>query len=53
MQDFIDTISEEMGAPMWLSGAAQAATGLKNLKETLEALEEYEFEKPEGSYILR
>ena len=38
---------------MWLSGAAQAATGLKNLKETLEALEEYEFEKPEGSYILR
>ena len=25
-QDFVDTISEEMGAPMWLSNAAQAVS---------------------------
>ena len=52
-QDFVDTISEEMGAPMWLSNAAQAATGLKNFKETLEALEGYEFERQEGDYMIR
>tara|TARA_B100001250_G_C19785192_1_gene783808 strand:- start:471 stop:1895 length:1425 start_codon:yes stop_codon:yes gene_type:complete len=52
-QDFVDTISEEMGAPMWLSNAAQAATGLKNFKETLEALEGYEFERQEGDYMVR
>lgn len=45
MQDFVDTISEEMGAPLWLSGAAQATTGLRNFQDTLEALEAYEFEK--------
>jgi hypothetical protein len=28
-----------MGAPQWLSERAQANTGLKNFKETLEALE--------------
>ena len=53
MQDFIDTISEEMGAPLWLSGAAQATTGLRNFQETLEALESYEFQKKEGSYMIR
>ncbi len=53
MQDFVDTISEEMGAPLWLSGAAQATTGLRNFQDTLEALEAYEFEKTEGTYILR
>jgi aldehyde dehydrogenase (NAD+) len=51
-QDFVDTITEEMGAPLWLSSKAQASTGIKNLHETLDALKEYEFEKPEGDYIL-
>ena len=51
-QDFVDTITEEMGAPIWLSSAAQAKTGIKNLNETLDALKEYEFEKAEGDYIL-
>ena len=37
-QDFVDTITEEMGAPIWLSSAAQAKTGIKNLNETLDAL---------------
>ena len=50
--DFVQTISEEMGAPIWLSEKAQASTGIKNLHETLDALKEYQFEKPEGGYTL-
>jgi len=50
--DFVQTISEEMGAPIWLSHKAQASTGIKNLHETLEALKDYQFEKPEGDYTL-
>ena len=50
--DFVQTISEEMGAPIWLSEKAQASTGIKNLYETLDALKEYQFEKPEGDYTL-
>ena len=51
-QDFVNIITEEMGAPLWLSSKAQASTGIKNLNETLDALKEYEFEKEEGDYIL-
>jgi aldehyde dehydrogenase (NAD+) len=51
-QDFVDTITEEMGAPLWLSSKAQASTGMKNLNETLDAIKEYQFEKKEGDYIL-
>ena len=52
-QDFVDTITEEMGAPIWLSNRAQASTGMKNFHETLDAFKDYEFEKKEGDYILR
>ncbi len=52
-KDFVEIITKEMGAPNWLSERAQANTGLINFKETLEALEEYEFEKKEDGYILR
>ena len=50
--DFVQTISEEMGAPIWLSEKAQASTGIKNLHETLDALKEYQFERPEGGYTI-
>ena len=50
--DFVQTISKEMGSPIWLSEAAQAKTGIKNIQETLDALESYEFERPEGDYTL-
>ena len=43
---------KEMGSPIWLSEAAQAKTGIKNIHETLDALESYEFERPEGDYTL-
>ena len=51
--DFVTTITKEMGAPNWLSQRAQANTGLINFKETLEALEDYEFENTDGPYLLR
>ena len=41
-----------LGAPLWLSEKAQASTGIKNIHETLDALKDYQFEKPEGDYIL-
>jgi aldehyde dehydrogenase (NAD+) len=50
--DLVQVITEEMGAPSWLSQKAQASTGIKNLHETLDALKEYEFEKKEGDYTL-
>ena len=50
--DFVQTITEEMGSPIWLSEKAQASTGIKNLHETLDALKEYQFEKKEGDYTL-
>ena len=50
--DFVKIITEEMGAPIWLSEKAQASTGIKNIHETLDALKDYQFEKPEGDYTL-
>ena len=50
--DFVQTITKEMGSPLWLSEAAQAKTGIKNIQETLDALKNYEFEKPEGDYTI-
>tara|TARA_Y200000002_G_scaffold100545_1_gene81466 strand:+ start:1034 stop:2452 length:1419 start_codon:yes stop_codon:yes gene_type:complete len=50
--DFVKAITEEMGAPLWLSEKAQASTGIKNIHETLDALKDYKFEKPEGDYTL-
>ena len=50
--DFVQAITEEMGAPLWLSEKAQASTGIKNIHETLDALKDYQFEKLEGDYTL-
>ncbi len=50
--DFVQAITEEMGAPLWLSEKAQASTGIKNIHETLDALKDYKFEKSEGDYTL-
>jgi aldehyde dehydrogenase (NAD+) len=48
-EELAKTISEEMGAPIWLSKAAQAATGLGHLGKTLEILKQYEFEEQQGT----
>ena len=52
-KDLAEIITKEMGAPQWLSDRAQANTGLINFKETLEALEEFDFEKEDGGYTIR
>ena len=42
-------ISLEMGAPLWLSKAAQAAMGTAHLKTTLAVLKNFEFETVQGT----
>lgn len=46
-------ISTEMGAPIGLSKAAQAATGLAHFSTAMEILKSYEFEEKKGAYVLR
>ena len=51
--DIAQTISTEMGAPIWLSKAAQAATGQAHFATVLEILKNYAWEERKGSYVLR
>ncbi len=48
-EELSKTISQEMGAPFWLSKAAQAATGIGHLHETIRILETYAFEEQQGT----
>ena len=48
-----ETISQEMGAPMWLSRAAQAASGLAHFMEMQKVLGSYKFEELRGSTLMR
>jgi aldehyde dehydrogenase (NAD+) len=50
--DIAQVISEEMGAPIWLSRAAQAATGIGHLAKTIEILKDYEFEEKQGTTLI-
>jgi len=52
-EELSKTISQEMGAPFWLSKAAQAATGLAHLNEAIRILETYAFEEQEGATLIR
>ncbi len=47
--EIAETISMEMGAPIWLSKAAQAATGLGHFTTNLEILKTYQFEETRGT----
>ena len=47
--EFVETISLEMGAPTWLSQAAQAATGVAHLSQAIKTLKEFEFETVQGT----
>jgi aldehyde dehydrogenase (NAD+) len=53
MDEVATTVTEEMGAPLWLSQVAQATTGLSHFKRTLKTLENYEFERNSENYIER
>ena len=50
--DIVQTVSQEMGAPLWLSKAAQAAVGMAHLSQTLEVLKAFDFEKVQGTTTL-
>jgi aldehyde dehydrogenase (NAD+) len=49
LAEIAETISQEMGAPMWLAKAAQAPAGLAHLTQALEVLKSYEFVENRGS----
>ena len=51
-EDLASCISEEMGAPLWLSQVAQVASGLGHFKDTLAVLKDFEFESQENLYEL-
>jgi aldehyde dehydrogenase (NAD+) len=49
MGDMAAAITEEMGAPAWLSQSAQAALGAAHLNTAIEVLKTYTFFEPRGS----
>ena len=49
MGDIASSISQEMGAPMWLANAAQGPAGLGQFMGTLNALKDYPFEYMMGA----
>jgi len=51
-EELARTISEEMGAPFWLAKAAQAATGLGHLNQTIAVLKDYEFSHKQGTTLI-
>ena len=53
VDEVAQTITEEMGSPLWLSQVAQATTGISHFKSTLVELEKFEFEKNSNNYIER
>ena len=47
--EMVETISREMGAPLGLSKAAQAASGLAHFAETMRVLQDFQFERTQGT----
>jgi aldehyde dehydrogenase (NAD+) len=50
--DMAAAITEEMGAPGWLSQRAQAAMGIGHIQTAIEVLKNYKFEDLRGSTLL-
>ena len=51
--EIAETISSEMGAPLTLSKAAQAATGLGHFAQAIEILQGFEWEETKGRTLIR
>jgi aldehyde dehydrogenase (NAD+) len=49
LEEVAETISQEMGAPLWLAKAAQAPAGLAHFMHVLEVLKSYSFVENKGS----
>ncbi|MGD0191586.1 MAG: aldehyde dehydrogenase family protein [Rhizomicrobium sp.] len=47
--EMVETISREMGAPLGLSKAAQAASGLAHFAEAMKILQDFQFERTQGT----
>ena len=52
-EEMAETISQEMGAPIWLARAAQAAAGLAHFFEMAKVLGSFKFEELRGSTLMR
>ncbi len=52
MEELADVISQEVGAPLWLAQAAQAAAGLGHLATARAVLADFEFERPMGTTLI-
>lgn len=48
-EDIARAISTEMGAPLWLSRAAQAAVGVAHLQVAMTVLKDFQFERIQGT----
>ncbi|MDA0338913.1 MAG: aldehyde dehydrogenase family protein, partial [Proteobacteria bacterium] len=53
VDDIAETISTEMGAPMWLSKAAQATLGQAHFGTAMGILKDYAFEEEREGFYLR
>ncbi|MGO9540422.1 MAG: aldehyde dehydrogenase family protein [Terriglobales bacterium] len=52
-EEMADTISQEMGAPAFLSRKAQVPAGLAHLLEVVKVLEHFQFEELKGTTLMR
>src|SRR6266850_7462501 len=53
LDEMAETISQEMGAPITLSKAAQAPVGLSHFLEIVKVLRQFKFEEQKGSTLMR
>jgi len=51
--DMAHAVSEEMGCPLWLSKAAQVGLGINHLRQAIESLKAYQFERMQGTTLIR
>ncbi len=52
IDEVAETITSEMGAPIWLSKAAQAAMGIAHLSTVRGILEKFEFQKEQNGTLI-
>jgi aldehyde dehydrogenase (NAD+) len=51
--ELVESVSLEMGAPLWLSRAAQVAAGMGHFFEMTKVLSSFQFEETKGSTLMR
>jgi aldehyde dehydrogenase (NAD+) len=51
--ELVESVSTEMGAPLWLSRAAQVAAGMGHFFEMTKVLSSFQFEETRGSTLMR